>query len=86
MPEVETTIMSIETTATPTHISLEIHVTHQDCAKAAAWREATIRNGFPIFEPVLHERYNANRTYMKCQACGTVISHAIGNTTDVESA
>jgi len=78
--------MSTEITVAPTHLSLEIHVTHQDCLNAEAWRESTGENGFPIFEPVLHERYNANRTYLKCQACGTVISHALGNVTDVESA
>jgi hypothetical protein len=74
------------TTVTPTHLSLEIHVTHQDCLNAETWRKATGQSGFPIFEPVLHERYNANRTYLKCQACGTVISHGICNRTDVESA
>jgi hypothetical protein len=69
--------------ATPApKLQIEIHITHQDCLNAAAWRETTKEAGFPPFEPVLHERYNTAAIYLKCVACGTVIRHSTGHTNE----
>jgi hypothetical protein len=70
--------------AEPTELTLKLYFSHQDCTNAEAYRTAG-GHGFPRLLPVLHERYNPNRTYLKCEACGTVISHSLVNATETES-
>jgi len=68
----------------PTELTLAIHLDHQNCPKGDEYR-ANGGQGFPRLLPVLHERYNANRTYLKCEACETVIGHSLVNATETES-
>jgi len=60
--------------ATP-KLQVNIFISHQDCLNAEPWRVQTHNVGFPPFEPVLHERYDPESIYLKCEACGTVIRH-----------
>jgi hypothetical protein len=55
----------------------ETYIDHQDCLNAEEWRKNTSQHGFPPFTPVLQERNDPNAVHMKCDACGTVIRHAV---------
>lgn len=65
-------------------LTIELFFDHQDCLEADRWRNEG-GTAFPPFKAVLHERYNRNRTHLKCEACGTVISHTMVNATIMES-
>ena len=70
--------------ATKTAVAIEVNLYHQSCPDQETWRREG-GEGFPRFVPFLHESYNRNKLFLKCEACQDVIVHSLVSLTDTES-